>query len=294
MIDLDLFICFSAVAEDMSFRKAAERLAKDQSWLSRRVRKLEDYVGARLFARNTRSVELTADGQALLPYARELAKQANAAQGFAQQMRHSRVKRLRIGAAAYSAYQPRRVALVNDFIVRHPKVDVEVLYGVTPRLIEWLRQRRIDVAFVSMPFDDEGLEKLPFLRSSGGVWLPAEDPLAQQDIIRLPDLRGRRIAALTPKIKSPLRKMVYDRMEAEGATIVRMPESERSAIRLYSSAQRLVVFSFDGPDDPELKGDDVVFRPLDCAEIYRDMYLVRLPDSYSAPAQWFWDSVAAT
>lgn len=291
MVNLDLFICFAVVAEEMSFRKAAMRLSKDQSWLSRRIRSLEEYVGTLLFLRDTRSVELTPDGEALLPFAQALAEQATKTQGFAREMRNSLVKRLRIGAAAYSAYIPQRVELVGNFMTRHPNVNVSVQYGLTPVLVSRIRQRKIDIAFVAAPFDDKGLEKHLLKRSYGGLWVPAEHELASLDAIEVEDLEGQQIAALPNNIKSKLRELINDRLSDAGAILVTMPETERSAIRYYARLQRLCAFSFDGPDDSEFQASDMVFRPITEPAICREMYAIRNPDIQSAPANWFWESV---
>lgn len=287
-IDLDLFICFAAVAEEMSFRKAAQKLGKDQSWLSRRVRKLEEYVGTSLFERNTRHVALTADGRALLQHARGFAETAQRLQGVAREMRHSQVKRLRIGAAAYSAYMPERVELVNAYMMRHPKVEVEVVYGQTFNLLERLRRRDIDVAFVSMPFDKSDFETLFFHANEGGFWLPPDDPLAAREAIAIEDLAGRRVANLPYYVKSKLQELINRRLGEAGAVMIAMPETDRSAIRLYARKQGLLLFSFDGQADLSLRSDDMVYRPMIHSRLRREMWLVRNADNQSSVVDWFW------
>lgn len=68
-VDLRRLRYFAAVAEELSFSRAADRLGLSQQALSRQVRHLEDQVGRSLFFRTTRRVELTAAGRALLPKA---------------------------------------------------------------------------------------------------------------------------------------------------------------------------------------------------------------------------------
>jgi hypothetical protein len=76
---LDLLMTFLVVADELHFTQAARRLFLSQSGLSRRISQLEDVVGATLVLRTTRSVELTAAGLALLPYARAMVDAASAA-----------------------------------------------------------------------------------------------------------------------------------------------------------------------------------------------------------------------
>jgi DNA-binding transcriptional LysR family regulator len=76
---LDLLEAFVALAEELHFTRAARRLFLSQSGLSRRIGALEAMFGATLLIRTTRSVELTASGQALLPHARSILLSAYAA-----------------------------------------------------------------------------------------------------------------------------------------------------------------------------------------------------------------------
>jgi len=75
-VDVDLMLFFYAVAEELSFTKAAQKLGIDQSWLSHKIRQFEASVGVKLFIRNTRNVELTRAGVVLLDPARRLAEVA--------------------------------------------------------------------------------------------------------------------------------------------------------------------------------------------------------------------------
>ncbi|MGD1067148.1 MAG: LysR family transcriptional regulator [Vulcanimicrobiaceae bacterium] len=77
MSDLRLVQAFVVVAEELHFRRAAERLAITQSPLSRIIRRLEFELDAPLFERTKRAVRLTAAGDALLPVARRLLAQAD-------------------------------------------------------------------------------------------------------------------------------------------------------------------------------------------------------------------------
>jgi DNA-binding transcriptional LysR family regulator len=73
-----LLRCFVAVAEELHFSRAADRLFLPQPWLSRTIRKLESQVGTALFVRSTRSVSVTPAGQRLLPAAREVLESLDA------------------------------------------------------------------------------------------------------------------------------------------------------------------------------------------------------------------------
>ena len=69
-INLNFLQTFISVAEHESFRRAAEEMGRTQSAISMQIRQLEDQIGARLFNRSTRRVELTMEGERLLRFAR--------------------------------------------------------------------------------------------------------------------------------------------------------------------------------------------------------------------------------
>ncbi|WP_245304773.1 LysR family transcriptional regulator [Rhizobium multihospitium] len=78
-MDIRSLACFVAVAEDLHFRRAAERLNLTQPALSQRIRVLEEEVGTTLFERDRRGVALTAAGAAFLDPARAAVANANLA-----------------------------------------------------------------------------------------------------------------------------------------------------------------------------------------------------------------------
>src|SRR5262245_15328269 len=108
-ISVDLLLYFAAVADELSFTRAARRLGIDQSWLSHKIRKLESQIACTLFARSTRRVELTPAGLALLEPAGTLAQAADKARKAALAVSEGLQGTLRIGALPYSFCQPDRV-----------------------------------------------------------------------------------------------------------------------------------------------------------------------------------------
>ncbi|MFD2500039.1 LysR family transcriptional regulator [Rhizorhabdus histidinilytica] len=86
-IDVEFLLFFNAVSENLSFTKAAKALSIDQSWLSHKIRQFEALLGFNLFIRNTRHVELTAAGRALLDPVRRLANVVDQARDAANALR---------------------------------------------------------------------------------------------------------------------------------------------------------------------------------------------------------------
>ena len=146
-LDVGLVLHFGAVAEDLSFTRAAARLGMAQPWLSTRIRQLETQLGVPLFARSTRRVELTEEGHALFARAKPLMEAARAVEELAGTLRGG-AGRLRVGMPPYGSRIPERIALVGEFARRWPSTSVELDVGWTPVLLDRVRQGSLDLAFV--------------------------------------------------------------------------------------------------------------------------------------------------
>jgi DNA-binding transcriptional LysR family regulator len=147
---------FVAVAEELHFGRAAERLYVVQPAVSEQVRKLEQELGVRLFDRTPRSVSLTSAGAALLEEARLVLRQAEVAKLAAQSARDRATMRLRIGylADALPSVVPRAL---RHLAVTAPRVHVALQSAPARRLIDDLRARRLDAVVTSLPAATSGL-----------------------------------------------------------------------------------------------------------------------------------------
>ncbi|HEX6468802.1 MAG TPA: LysR substrate-binding domain-containing protein [Streptosporangiaceae bacterium] len=187
---------FVAVAEELHFGRAAERLGMAQPPLSRAIRELERRLGVRLLERTTRQVTLTPAGEVLLRDART-ALESIAAAGRRARHAGESTPRLRLALKAdndagllsriLSAYQREDAALA-----------VELVLGGRGEQVPALRDGRADVALVVSPFDDRGLDFEPLLTEPRLVALATTDPLAARPCLRLADLAGRRLPDGTP------------------------------------------------------------------------------------------------
>lgn len=142
MLEPLLLQTFLAVAETRSFTQAAERLGLRQSTVSQHIRKLEQAVGRRLFVRDTHSVTMTADGEAMIEFARNiLAANQRAERYFAgSQLRG----RLRFGASE-DFVASRLPEVLREFVRTHPLVDVELTVGLSGDLNEKLGRGELDL-----------------------------------------------------------------------------------------------------------------------------------------------------
>ena len=139
---------FIAVAEELHFGRAAERLRITQPPLSFQIQSLERELGVRLLVRGRR-VELTEAGRALLDKARHAIEAADAAARAAQQASTAVSGRLRIGYPATGIFELPPLAL-RSFAERFPDVGLETVVAPTGAHLEALEAKQLDVAFVRL------------------------------------------------------------------------------------------------------------------------------------------------
>ena len=199
---------FVAVAEEASFTRAADRLHLVQSAVSASVRGLERELGAALFDRTTRRVELTDAGDALLPEARLVLAAVNAAREAVDQVSGGLRGTLRLGTMQGQAMRAVSVPrLLARFRAEHPGVEVHVSHvGGSVLMADQVRAGRLDLAFVSLPERrPSGLTLTRISREQMQIACPKGHPLAtraevdlealaDEPFIEFPEGWGTRIA----------------------------------------------------------------------------------------------------
>ncbi|MGV9250083.1 LysR substrate-binding domain-containing protein [Streptomyces sp. NPDC003697] len=145
---------FLAVAQTLSFTRAARRLGVRQSTVSQHVRRLEDAVGRPLFSRDTHSVALTEDGEAMLGFARRILEVHEQAAAF---FTGTRVRgRLRFGASE-DFVLTRLPEILEGFRYEHPEVDLELTVELSGTLHEQLAAGKLDLVLAKRrPEDPRG------------------------------------------------------------------------------------------------------------------------------------------
>jgi DNA-binding transcriptional LysR family regulator len=141
---------FVAVAQECHFTRAAKRLHIAQSGLSASIRSLERELGAPLFLRSTRQVQLTPAGQALLVEALRALAASDAAKDAVAAVQGLLRGSLSIGSlqCLHAVHLP---TLLAGFLSAHPGLEIRLRQGGSGELIELVRAGRLDMAFVSRP-----------------------------------------------------------------------------------------------------------------------------------------------
>jgi DNA-binding transcriptional LysR family regulator len=194
-MELRHFRYFVAVAEELHFRRAAERLHVAQPAVSEQVRKLEEELGVRLFDRTQRSVSLTDAGAALLDEARRVLHQAEVARMAARNARDRATTRLRLGHVPDSL--PASVSrAMHAFGASSPGVQVSLETGPATRLLGEVRAQRLDVAVVGLPAPTSGLRVTPAGHQRIVAALPVTHPQAVGPAVSLERLAPERLVTL--------------------------------------------------------------------------------------------------
>ncbi len=197
LLELGQLRCFVAVAEELHFGRAARRLNMTQPPLSRQIQLLEHILGAVLFIRTNRSVQLSPAGQAFLPDARRLLRLADSAALHARRIASGRAGRLRIGFTAAAAYRflPNLIISLRS---RLPEVDLTLSEMVSSEQLDALASGQIDAGLFRPPVSQPELAALRVDKEPLVAALPARHPLARHGTLTLADLDGQDFVMYEP------------------------------------------------------------------------------------------------
>lgn len=191
---------FVAVAEELSFTRASQRLFTVQSTVSAAIRALETDLKTTLFDRSTRRVSLSPAGQALLPEAKAALEALDRARAVVEEASTGLRGSVRIGTMTRLGLVD-LADLLGAFYQRYPLVDVQVTTSPSGSsgLADDVRHGRLDVALVGLGQPDliglaaRELATVPYV-----VLMPSTHRLADRSEVRLEDLAGERFVDMLP------------------------------------------------------------------------------------------------
>jgi DNA-binding transcriptional LysR family regulator len=181
IMDLRRIRYFIVLSEELHFGRAALRLNIAQPPLSQQIRVLEEELGARLFERSNRRVELTAAGKALVPEARALIAQAERAGTVAQRAQRGELGELRVGFTGSAAFSTVIPQLIFEYRRRLPGMNLRLEELTTQQQLTAMLERRLEVAFVRgavKPDLPPTLRATRLFEDALVAVLPAQHPLA--------------------------------------------------------------------------------------------------------------------
>ncbi|GHE07003.1 LysR family transcriptional regulator [Klenkia taihuensis] len=260
-MDLRDLQAFLAVAEELHFGRAAERLHMAQPPLSSRIRRMERETGLDLFERSTRSCRLTDAGERLLPAVRSALRGFDAVTETAQALAAGDLGRVRIGFAGASSQRslPRLTSAVRR---AHPGIEL-VLRSQTYvySAFEMLTSGELDLAFVRLPVGRRGLSHRVVEVERLLCALPEGHRLAGQEAINLGDLVDDDFVALRDDQGSMLQaRMISACVEAgfRPRIVQRAPDS--STVLALVAAGAGVTITLSSVSQAQTVG--LVYRPV--------------------------------
>ena len=218
MFSLARLSCFIAVAEELHFGRAAERLHMTQPPLSRQIQQLESELGVQLVDRTTRSVILTPAGVAFLPDARRILQLAEGAALNVKRVPAGDLGTVVVGFTAASAHAvlPRLLDKAREQL---PDVKLELREMVSSAQIEGLMTGELDLGMARPPLKRPGIVSRPLLHEQLIAALPVAHPLV--DITRqltVNDLDGEDVIMYSPVQARYFNELLVSTFTIAGAT----------------------------------------------------------------------------
>ncbi|KZY23591.1 LysR family transcriptional regulator, partial [Alcanivorax sp. HI0035] len=190
MIDTPTLSAFMAVAETGSFSAAAERLYITQPAISKRIALLEQQLGARLFDRVGRQIQLTEAGRSLLPRARQVLMDVEDMARAIHDLSGSVTGKLRIGTSHHIGLH-RLPPVLRQFSRDYPKVELDIHFIDSEEAWEGVLHGELEMGVVTLPPQpDDRLQSDVIWRDPLVFMCAPEHPLAKVENITLETLTG--------------------------------------------------------------------------------------------------------
>jgi DNA-binding transcriptional LysR family regulator len=213
--DLKHLATFIAVAEELNFHRAAERLAMAQPAVSRIVLELEDRLGVKLLERTTRKVRLTESGRYLLEEAQEILGRIEAAENTTRLLASGTKAVLRVGYTTITGHSV-MPDITREFRQTNPDVRVELSYMTSPMQRDKILQDEIDLGLIDGPFQSSEIESRLVARHKLWALLPPRHPLTAKAHLTIEDLAAEELVIGTNSEWPTFRRIVVVAFQSAG------------------------------------------------------------------------------
>lgn len=269
-MDLRQLRYFLAVAEELSFTRAAERLHISQPPLSQQIAQLEGELDTRLFSRTSRRVELTAAGEELQVQARALLDQAERARQQVKAIGAGRTGQIEIGATG-TILRGGLAGWLAAYRSHAPDVRT-VIYEQAPALqVKGVLEHRTDISFNRSVADHPDLESTLAWQEGISVILPKAHRLARRRQVALTDLAEDEHVMLHPDSSEFARYLARSCVEA--GFLPRISQQVVDSQSIPSLIASGFGVSLVPASTEAFTSDDVVFRPVEPA-LVADVYMI--------------------
>lgn len=209
---------FVAVAEELHFTRAAERLHIGQPPLSQAILRLEEDVGARLFERTKRRVELTEAGKQYLLDARRILALSEQASVTARRAQRGETGELRVGYTFSIPLTKLFANVINHYRRAYPQVSLSLHEMATLRQLEALERRTIDIGFIRPPEAalPDMLEVTTLREDPLTLILPLGHPLARKKAVAMRELAKEPFVMYPPTAGTGIYPQIFRLCRAAG------------------------------------------------------------------------------
>lgn len=274
--------CFLAMAEELHYTKAADKLRISQPSLSYAITELEKELGFQLFMRKNNKTFLTDQGHELLPYARAAAEKFDELEKKAEELANPLAGNVRLGTL-YSISFDIVPQLLETFYTEKENcfTSVSVVQGASKRLMEQLADRELDLA-IAGDMGYKHVEGTRLFRQELRFIAPLSHPLAGRKEVSLEDIKNEPLISLgsSSNISGHIRACFEKRGLSPNFSL---EVAECSAMGAFISSGMCCAVA---PVVPSLKSNNVSIIPFskeDSALLNRDMYLWWAKDRQAAP-----------
>jgi DNA-binding transcriptional LysR family regulator len=251
---------FVAVAEEKSFRRAAERLNLAQPPVSMHIQQLERELGVRLFERTSRSVHLSKASGNLLPLARSVLAGAERLSQTAERVVKGEVGSLSIGYLP-SSLGPLLASALRSFHASHPNVQISLAEQRAPRQIDAILAGDLDLGLTHRAMERSELASELFTETPVALAMPSGHRLARRSRISLPSLRGEQLILMSLDLAGGFYDPFLSACSAAGLSLPVFQYTNDFTTKLWLVSAGFGVSPTMLPYLP-LPNIDVVYRPL--------------------------------
>ncbi len=260
MLNLSHLNCFVAVAEELSFSRAAARLSMTQPPLTRQIQMLEHQVGATLFERSTRSVNLTAAGRTFLTEAKQIIELTKNAAEKARRTQAGELGIMTISFVSCAIYQ-NLPSLIHQIETMQPGVSISLREMSTMHQLDALRLNQIDLGVVRKSPLPKGINSRLLLREKFVLAMPANHPLANQEDLTISSLHQQPFINYDPSSWRPFYDMITMTLNSHGIE-PKYIHSVGSTVAILSLINGNMGMALVPEHSTTIRFDNVVFRDL--------------------------------
>ncbi|WP_252152557.1 LysR substrate-binding domain-containing protein [Lelliottia nimipressuralis] len=263
---------FIAVAEELHFHRAAERLNMSQPPLTSAIQKLEEDLGVALIERGNRVVRLTPAGEKFVSEARKTLRQAEKTLVSTVDVAEGRTGLLRLGYVG-SALYGRLPDIIREFRASHPKVRLELLEATTAAQIAALRDGTLDIGVLIPPLEKaDDIEQINFDSDRLCIAIPKDHPFSNRSDLTLADLAGESFI-LWPMPEGKSFHLQFIRLCAKAGFVPMITQEAHGMHAVLSLVSvgggvSVVPQSMSG-----FRGDRISYHPLSGAETEFDLVI---------------------